>query len=207
MDTTAMMVNAMMIAIHRHGIRDALDIGTLMSATESFSIGIIARDDLDLEEYNLLIRCIAPIATPELILKEQTWTPDPLPKPESLVHQQYEELKQQHQKHRKAKDDSEKEDLASVGINPVAALKALLGKKKEVKVEPKVSREDAIAKMMLAMKKTPVLQEERVKIEKGSAGKYQLVGTTTGEVFGGEFERPADAIVYASRNKIKLGEL
>lgn len=212
LDSSAAWVNAMLRSINKNDFRDALGVSTLMSATESFAIGMIAKEDLDFEEYNLLISCIANVALPELIATEQTWTPEPLPKSELQARQHYESLKEKDAKGRsrhidRSPDPDPDGDLIDTGIDPAKALAALFKKKEAPKApESKIPKDDAIKRMLEAMKKkTAEVVSERFKVEKGSGGKYIFVNISDGTVLEQEFEKPADAIVYAARNKIKLG--
>src|SRR6202158_2294451 len=74
-------VNSMTRCFHNVGLRDNLKMATLLSSIESFSIGIICKEDLDIEEYNLIISPIAEVAMPEMFAKTQDWTPLALPDP------------------------------------------------------------------------------------------------------------------------------
>jgi hypothetical protein len=203
MDHSTIFVNAMLRKIRSVELNDSYATATLLSAVESYAIGLLAKDDLNLDEYNLLIGCVAKVATPEIILTEQNWTPEPLPTNEAVTRKNYETLKTRDEsrgKRHTQKEDPD-EELAESGIDTSKALAALL-KPKPKPETVKVDTKSAIDRMLGALKKK---DPERVRIEKGSAGKYQLVGIETGTVYGEVFERPADAIVYATRNKLKLG--
>lgn len=208
MEVSNVYVNAMIVACHKTGLRDALDMSTLMSATESFSIGMIAREDLTLDEHNLLIKCIAEIATPEIILQEQNWTPDPLPQSQAVARQYFETLKEKDEKRGRGKskerDLDPDGDLADTGIDPALAIKALLGGAKKVveKVESKISKEDMIARMLAAVKKPAETPIEEWRIVTKEDGCYLQSSNNERK---GPFLKPAEAVVFAVRNKLKLG--
>lgn len=69
--------NAAIEASVRAKLNNALSTATVTSAFESMSLGIMAKEDLTLEEYDLII---SPVASffPELIVLEQDWTPVPM---------------------------------------------------------------------------------------------------------------------------------
>lgn len=170
--------NAAIEASVRAKMNNAVSTATLMSAFESMGLGIMAREDLTLEEYDLLI---SPIAAyfPELVVLEQTWTPVPLeqtsryppyggylPPPEAT--RGVSEVKKTRTFRRKEDNEEVKEDDKFDPDDILAALKPK-EKKEEVKA---VSSEDAIAAMLEAMKKPKSKEEivydkldERVRVE------------------------------------------
>lgn len=205
--------HAVIIACKLNEVRDSLDEATLMSAAESYGLGLIAQEDLTLEEYNLLIECVARVAYPEQILAEQTWTPVPLPSNEAMARQNYEAIKNRdlERSGRKPKTD----DLKQAGIDPTKALAAILGKKEKPK-EPtiKIDKESVISKMMKALKKSEEIEVGEVIEEPDyvmispsnrEQGKYDVIGKNSSKIYNSEpLPRPADAIVYITRNKLRL---
>lgn len=69
--------NAAIEASVRAKVNNAVSTATLISAFESMGLGILSKEDLILEEYDLLISPVAAFF-PELVVLDQTWTPVPL---------------------------------------------------------------------------------------------------------------------------------
>jgi hypothetical protein len=209
-------VNSMTRAFHNTGLKDALKMATLLSAIESFSIGIICKEDLTLEEYNLIIQPIAEVAMPEMFAKVQDWTPLALPSPE-VVAKEYFKAQVERDKTKlrtyKEEDLDPDGDLIDTNIDPATFLKAIGPKKKEPeKIVPKLGSKEAVAAMLAAMapktKKvlisTPNGNDEAVRIEKIEEGHYQLIGKETQTMFADNLKSAAEALVFANRNKLRL---
>jgi len=201
--------NAMIRGCRATKTIEPLKMATLMSAVESFSIGFIAKSDLDLEEYNLIIGPLAIIAMPDLLVTEQDWTPEPLPK-EQRVHQAYwAELQAKDKKKPKYKEEDD--DPGEAAIDPLKFMTALTVKKVIAPIVAKVTGKDAIAAMLAAMnpkkaeeQEGEIAKEEGVKIEKIGPDHFALVARVSGTIIADDLKSLGEAMAYIGSHKLRM---
>jgi len=149
--------NASIEACVRNKLGNAVTTAAIISSFESMGLGLIAREDLTLEEYNLII---SPVVSsfPELIFKEQSWTPVPLEGNLRLTPRMQYQLPPEVSRTeattiRKARAFRRKEDyetdIKESGIDASDIMAALKPKKKETIA---LSPDDVLKTMLEAMK-------------------------------------------------------
>jgi hypothetical protein len=152
MDELLKYTNASIEASVRAKLNNTLSTATIISAFESMGLGIIAKKDLVLEEYDLLISSVV-MVFPELVVLEQDWTPLPIDetsryRPRNPYMLPPEESRTQATSPKKTRTFRRKEDNEEEQFD-AAFLEGIL---KPKKTEVKLTQQEAVAKMLEAMK-------------------------------------------------------
>lgn len=150
-------VNAIIEASVRAKVNNALSTAALISAVESMGLGIITKEDLTLEEYDLIISPMIG-AFPELIVLTQDWTPIPLDESQRFrPSQPYmlppEATRTEATMPKKGRTFRRTEDVVEDQFAKEES-DSFLEALKPKTVTPAISKDEAIQKMLDAMKPT-----------------------------------------------------
>jgi hypothetical protein len=149
--------NATIESAVRAKMASAISIAALLSAFESMGLGIIAKLDLTLDEYDLIMSPTIS-AFPELIVLEQDWTPEPLGETSRFrPFRPYElppiESRTEATTYKKTRPYRRSEDLEEKVSDASVDMEGLMAAlKPKPKAEVKLTPEEALAKMLEAMK-------------------------------------------------------
>ena len=150
--------NASIEASIRAKLGSPISTAAIISAFESMGLGILAKTDLTLEEYDLII---SPVVSsfPELIAEKQDWTPIPLEQGSKYrPYIQYqlppEESRTQATLPKKTRPFRRTEDNLEAQVEEAAFNSAdfIAALKPKEEVKKVLSKDDAIAAMLAAMK-------------------------------------------------------